>query len=329
MSVARAMAAALPLLLLAPAAGCGKRTPAAAKDAAPVAAVVDAGVAASLDARAVAQPAVTPPARAAPFWADRPEPALRALGAALQTLEVGEARDWLERRKLPVPEGEAPVPPPAAVQAAIDALVAWDGSGALAPVPCTSGLDNPMPYRLLTLLKAAIEAASGPADAPAHAALRMALVLRVDDNDPLAMNIGAAITKDARESFERRGLAAAIPATFAVADDLPWRVLASNARCAVGMLASLDRSSPEAKELMDGFAKMGRDPARALDEEAAAVKAFWDETLAQAAGARTRAELRDVLERRTDDAHDSRPRSMLVPVLGPPHAASMLVDDDE
>jgi len=63
--------------------------------------------------------------------------------------------------------------------------------------------------------KAAFELSSGPADAPAHAALRMGLALRADDNDPMAMLVGAAMPKEAAESFARRGLTAPVPANLA------------------------------------------------------------------------------------------------------------------
>jgi hypothetical protein len=303
---------------------CGKRqqaVPAVAADAAAVVAVLDALAVDENDAAVqVAGPAA---------WKDRPEPALRALAAALEQLSTDEARDWLEKRKLPRPEDVPPEEPPPSVRAAVDALVAWDGSGAMAPQPCVKGMGNAIPFRALMTAKAAFELSNGPADAPAHAALRMGVALRADDNDPMPMLVGAAMPKEAVESFTRRGITASVPATFALAPDLPWKVLASNARCVAWTLDTVDLASPDNADLVDGFKKMGRDPARALAEETAAVKAFWADTMKQAAAVKTRAELSALLERRIDEARKMQPQSNLVPLLGAPYAAKTLLRDDD
>ncbi|MBZ0231663.1 MAG: hypothetical protein K8M05_04885, partial [Deltaproteobacteria bacterium] len=245
----------------------------------------------------------------------------------LESLAAREVDDWLDRRKLPGPEGEPPEPPPAPVQAAIDALVAWDGSGALAPIPCSRGMSGAMSYRLLLAAKAALEVASGPNDPPAHAALRLGLALRAGDNDAMPMMIGAGIADEAVKVFARKGVTTPVPAPFAVAEELPWRVLDSNARCVAWTLDTIDLTSKEGAEIVEVFTKMGRKPEQALAEETQAVKAFWADTLAQARQARTRAELLAVLERRLEEARAARPRSILVPLLGAPYAAKTLLRD--
>ncbi len=318
----------VPVLLVGLAgAACGKRDRAAPPEAGPAtAAVSDIVVDTPGTAPAVPAPAAT--SEPAAWWADRPEPALRALGAAAEQVDPRDLSAWLDRRALPGPGGEAPPPPPEAVQAAIDALVAWDGSGALAPVPCSRELSRLLPYRLFLVAKAAIEVANGPNDPPAHAALRLGLALRAGDNDAMPMLVGAAIHDHAAEVFERKRAPMPVPEPFAVPDELPWRVLDASARCIGWALASIDPASPEGAELLEGFTKMGRDPARALAEETQAVNAFWAETLAQARQVRTRAELRAVLDRRVEEAAASRPRSTLVPLLGAPHAARPLLREE-
>lgn len=306
-------------------AACGKRDRAAPPEAGAAALVPDIVVdTPGVDPGAPAPAATSEPAD---WWADRPEPALRALGAAAEQLSPGDVTAWLDRRARPGPDGEPPPPAPPAVQAAIDALVVWDGSGALAPVPCSRELSRLLPSRLFLVAKAALEVANGPNDPSAHAALRLGLALRAGDNDAMPMLVGAAIHDHATEVFERKRAPMPVPEPFAVPDELPWRVLDASARCVGWALASIDPATPEGAELLDGFTTMGRDPARALAEETQAVNAFWAETLAQARQVRTRAELLGVLDRRVEEARASRPRSMLVPLLGSPYAARTLLRD--
>lgn len=248
---------------------CGKR-----KQAASPAGEDAGGAVVDRDAAARAAPAAPAAPEAGPYWKDRPEPALRALGLALEQLSTDEVTEWLEKRELPRPDDVPAEEPPGSVRAAVDALVAWDGAGATAPMPCVKGMNNPIASRVLMTAKAAFELSSGPADVPAHAALRLGVALRADENNSMAMLIGAAMPKEAAKAFARRDITAPVPAT-------------------------------------------------------APVKAFWAETIEQAAAAKTRAELAAVLERRIDEAREERPRSMMVPLLGAPFAAKMLLRDDE
>lgn len=305
--------------------GCGKGT-SAEQGEAPASTVAAPATAASVVDVTIGSKARAPVP--APWWADRPEPALKALGAALEQVDTKAVQEWLKLREYPGPEGEPPIPPPAEVQAAIDALVAWDGSGVLAPQPCSSGLGNGLPYHLLMTVKAALEVSSGPGDPPAHAALRMGLALRADDNDPMAMVLGAAVPEQATKTFARHGAPAAVPSPFVVAEDLPWRVLAASARCTALIFETFDATTPQGAELMAGLAKLGHKPEQQLAEEARMVNGFWADTLAQAAKTTSRAELSMLLDRRVDEARAMQPRSLLTPLLGAPYAAKSLVDDD-
>jgi hypothetical protein len=334
---AAAMVAAAAGVVVLGAVGCGKGTSAEKREAPGTASGAASASAAPSETAHGSAPASgsgiavgskPAPPTPAPWWADRPDPALKALGAALEQVDPRAVQEWLRMRELPSPEGEPPIPPPAAVQTAIDALVAWDGSGGVVPMPCTNRLGDGIPYHLLMTVKAAFEVSSGPSDPPAHAALRMALVLRADDNDPMAIGMGAAIPTYAAETFARRGVPAAIPAPFMVAEDLPWRVLAATARCTDHIFETFDATTPENAELMAGLAKLGHKPEQQLAEEARMVHAFWAETLAQAAKVKTRAALGVLLDRRIEEARAMQPRSLLTPTLGAPYAARMLVRND-
>jgi hypothetical protein len=303
-------------------AACGKR-----KETAPATAAEDGGVGAIVDPRVIAEPVVVDERT----WKDRPEPTLRALATAFENFSSVDAARWLAERKLPRPDGVPPEAPESSVQAAVDALVAWDGSGALAPMPCMKGgaPRNPIPLGVMHTAEVAFELSNGPADAPAHAALRMGLALQADGNDPLAMMVGARLSEDATESFTRRGITTPVPANLLPAADLPWKLLASNARCVVWSLDTLDLADPANAPLVEALKEMGRTPEQAIAEEAAAVKAFWAETLKQAAAVKSRADLLRVLDRRLADAQAMRPRSSLVPLLGSPYAARMFLRDAE
>jgi hypothetical protein len=268
------------------------------------------------------EPAEPPPAPAT-TWANDPEPALRALQTALDALDTKAAKEWREDRALPRPDGVPPDEPPPDVTAALEALVAWDGSGALAPIDCIGGVDDDgRPIRLLVLAQSAIELSATPMDPPAHAALRLASALRFEQNDPLVMMIGASITKDAAKKF-------ALPPSLQVTADLPWSVVAANARCVNRTLDRLELGAKDALEFEQALAQMGRPAAQGIAEEKAAVRAFWATTMEQVAQAKTPAALLRVLEQRIDDARASRQTSMLVPILGPPYAAASWLRDDE
>jgi hypothetical protein len=315
----------LAAILVVALAACGK-----SKQAAPAKAADDAGVVADIpvDANAVVDGAGSQSVTAnAVTWKDRPEPALRALGTALE--DVPNVAQWLEERKLPRPDDVPPIETPLSIQAAVDALVAWDGAGGLAPIPCMKGMNSPLPLAILNTAKAAFELSNAPTDPPAHAALRLGVALMADDNDPMALLVGAALSKEAGESFTRRGITTPVPSTFLPAADLPWKVLAANARCVAWTLDTVDLADPESADLVEGFKQMGRKPEQALAEESAAVKAFWADTMKQAAAAKTRAELSALLERRIAEAHAMRPQSVLVPLLGSPYAAKSLLRDEE
>jgi hypothetical protein len=118
---------------------------------------------------------------------------------------------------------------------AVDALVAWDRSGAALPIGCS--FDRMVLQELFYFGRAAlVKAAEGDGDAE-HAALRLGAELRAPDNFGDAIALGLDLANDRRYLGVPPGTAAR---TFAPGADVPFLSERNNLRCRLAEKSRLD-----------------------------------------------------------------------------------------
>jgi hypothetical protein len=213
-------------------------------------------------------------------------------------------------------EPPAPVELPAAAQEALAALLAWyDAEGGLGTTDCSASRDS---LPLLTLARAALEAAAGNPDDPRVAAvLRLAWLLREGGDSLIHVMLGSAIASEAVDWAKRRELQPSEAFRhYAPGTAFLFRVLAAEAVCSDGLVARL--RTPEGAAEREALARaVNADTPAAVDAavvaEIATVRSYWIELVT---GARERWDDASGVERFLDDrAEAARRRQLNHPVL--------------
>ncbi len=300
------------------AAACGKREPSA-----PAPASVEPLAAAAIDA--APPPTPSPDAAPRPPFANDPSADARALGAALAELDPDATKAWIDRAQAPRYEEGPPfdeAPPPEAARA-IDALVAWDRSGAFLTVGCNSA-EETAALRILYVARAALETAADADDRVVHAVLRLGQALRSRDNSTPAIGVGIEAARSTSEWLFRRHLSVTDDVrALAPEADVAARAARADARCKIAGVAAIRTTlrDPAQREPVKGMRREWGLSANDQDVDAdlAAFDAFVRETQRQLDRAETPAEVGRISLAR-EEASQRQRESVLVQALGTSYA---------
>ncbi len=305
-------------------AACGSKKEAPAASPAPAPKIV-------VDATAELPPEELPPppidAHEVPFAHD-PSAATRSLGAALDALDRDELGTWtkLVESQRDIPEADRRVEPaPASMEAGLEALVDWAGSGSPLHVDCNA-IEATAMLAAMKLSDAALANATALGDPDIHAIARLGQALRAADNDPLAIGTGVHLARSIAEWAKRVHVSAkAALGDAAVEPDVLFRVARADLRChrlAMQTLAAELAKDPSKRDDLAGARKELGLPVSddVVGDELAAYGAFLDGTAEAIDGAKSDHALLDALEARID----ASAKAGALTRIAAPYAAKMI-----
>lgn len=210
-------------------------------------------------------------------------PEVRALVQAVQAVDAdAEAGAWLAEADASFPtamEGR----PPATVERAWDALVAWDAGGGGLALPCKH-VDIPIALALLPIARTALADAKDERDPLLRAAVHLGGELGTPSNALVVVAVGANIWKAAEEWRALHGRAAgAALARYAPTAQSLLEAGRTDMRCTIAMARAATREAKEWTNDLTELEAKRRELRMPLgddwfEDDLAQYAAFWTET---------------------------------------------------
>lgn len=245
-------------------------------------------------------------------------PEVRALGAALDKVDVQAATDWLGSGERPLHPG---VKPPPDLAAASDALIAWDEVGSPLRFECEDRTSSPHQFALLYTARAMLARATRKDDPALHAALHLAQELRRSGGGEVPVRMGITIAVFAARWAAEHAPHEKLLTRYAIEPTAAIEVARAQARCNIVMFehppADMPALHASEEEWAEARRKRGMPPGGDDRIELPTLIAYWRETLRQLDAVQTLEELRRVVAARVAEA-DQHPTSVLVRSFGHP-----------